>query len=539
MNMLKRLISGVCCLPVALLAVGVGARGAQVQQGEGIPARPKLVVGIVVDQLRTDYLEYLTPLMGQGGFGTLTAKGTYLRDVQYAPARLDAVSSTAMLLTGATPDRTGVASARTWNAAHMKLTPTLADPEFIGNFTSETYSPRTLRLSTVTDEVMIDGAGLGQAWAVAIDPQQAVTLASHVGTGALWLDRNTGKWCSSTYYKDMPSVASDRNYRHSLSSRLDTMQWKPLLPLERYPGLPAQKRYYPFRYTFPTRSKDVYEQFAASPKGNTEVTDLALDCLRSLNLGNRGDAIDMLCVGYSVAPFKYVKDGDYRLELMDAYLRLDREIARLLAAVDKAVGAGNALVFLVSTGYYDDATIDDEKYRIPSGTFSVKRAISLLNAFLTARHGQGNYVDAYADGAMYLNRKLLEQKGVELDLAAREAKEFLVKMSGVEAVYTMSDLLSASTAEEDGLRLCVDPKGGVDLVLEISPGWLLSDDTAYPVQTRPVRHGRYMSPALLMGPGVAAGQRVDTPVPATSIAPTVATSLRIRQPNGCRTAPVF
>lgn len=526
-------------LAAAMLAIGVPARGASHQGAGVVPPRPKLVVGIVVDQLRTDYLEYLAPLMPAGGFEVLNRQGTYMRDVRYAPSRLDAVSSTAMMLTGATPDRTGVPSARSWNPARMKLTPTLADPDFIGNFTSETYSPRSLRLSTLTDEVMIDGAGLGQAWAVAIDPQQAVTMASHAGTGALWLDRNSGKWCTSTYYKEMPSVASDRNYRHSLSSRLDTMQWKPMLPLESYPGLPAQKRYYPFRYTFPTRSKEVYEQFAASPKANTEVTDLALDCLRSLRLGSRGDAIDMLCVGYSLAPFKYVKDGDFRLELMDAYLRLDRDIARLLSAVEKAVGQGNALVFVVSTGYYDDATIDDEKYRIPSGTFSVKRAISLLNAFMTARHGQGNYVDAYADGALYLNRKLLEQKGVELDLAAREAKEFLVKMSGVEAVYTMSDLLSASTADEDGLRLSVDPKGGVDLVLEISPGWLLSDDTVYPVQTRPVRHGRYLAPAWLMGPGVASGQSVRTPVPATSIAPAVSTALRIRQPNGARTAPAF
>lgn len=526
-------------LQVALSAISACAWGAGHQQASAIPPRPKLVVGIVVDQLRTDYLEYLTPLMGQDGFGALSRQGTYMRDVRYDPARLDAVSSTAMLMTGATPDRNGVPSARTWDSAKMMLSPTLSDPDFIGNFTSETYSPRALRLSTVTDEVMIDGAGLGQAWSVAADPQQAVTLAGHSGTGALWLDRNSGKWCTSTYYKEMPQVASDRNYRLSLSSRLDTMQWKPMLPLESYPGLPAQKRYYPFRYTFPTRNKDVYDQFAASPKANTEVTDLALDLLRSLKLGNRGDAIDMLCVSYSLAPFKYVKDGDYRLELMDAYLRLDRDIARLAAAVDKAAGPGGALVFLVSTGHYDDATIDDEKYRIPSGTFSVKRAVSLLNAFLTARHGQGNYVGAYADGAVYLNRQLLEQKGLATDLVAREAKEFLVKMSGVEAVYTMSDLLSASSPEEESLRLCVDPKGGADLLIEICPGWLVSDDTVYPVQTHPVRHGRYMAPAMVMGPGIPRGKTVETAVPATAIAPTLSSALRIRQPNGSRSLPAL
>lgn len=107
-----------------------------------------------------------------------------------------------------------------------------------------------------------------------------------------------------------------------------------------YPGLPAQKRYYPFRHTFPSSGRDVYRQFAASPKANTEVTDLAIDYINTLRMGSRGDAIDMLCVGLTAAPFKYVKDGDYRLELADTYLRLDRDIERLLHAVDKAVVSG-------------------------------------------------------------------------------------------------------------------------------------------------------------------------------------------------------
>ncbi|MCM1319818.1 MAG: alkaline phosphatase family protein [Muribaculaceae bacterium] len=502
-------------------------------------ARPKLVVTVVVDQLRTDYLELLAPHMSAGGFSRLQSSGTYLRNVQYAPARLDATSSTAMLMTGATPDRTGVAAAYSWNPATLKLTPTLADNEAIGNFTTKAYSPRRMRLSTLTDEVMIDGAGLGQAWAVAIDPQMSVALASHAGTGAVWLDKNSGKWCSSTYYKEMPQAVSDRNYRRPLSASVDTMQWKPLLPLDQYPGLPAQKRYYPFRHTFPSSAKDVYERFAASPKANAEVTSLAVDMLNNLKLGNRGDAIDMLCVGYTVAPFKYVKDGDYRLELEDAYLRLDRDLERLLTAVDKSVGLNNAIILLMSTGYYDDATIDDEKYRIPSGTFSSKRAVSLLNAFLTARHGQGNYVSAWHEGTVWLNRSLAETRGLSVEELARESKEFLAKMSGVESVYTISDLLSSTSPIEEALRLSIDPKGDVDLIVEISPGWLMSDDTGYPVETRPIRRGLYPAPAFIMGNGVPAALEVSDPISATSLVPTLSGLLHLRQPNGATTPPLL
>lgn len=508
------------------------------QQHNGSGTRPKLVLGIVVDQLRTDYLESLQGLMGEKGFRMLMRGGVYMRNVEFSPARLDAVSATAMLFSGTTPDKTGVPAAYAWSAADMKRVPVLNDPETLGNFTSETYSPRHLRTSTITDEVMIDGAGLAMAHAIAVDPQQAVIMAGHAGTGALWLNTNSGKWSTSTYYGDMPQVASRRNYSLPLSSRVDTMQWKPMLPLERYPGLPAQKRMYEFRHTFPSSAKEVYEKFAASPKSNTEITDLAVDYLNSLKAGQRGDAVDMLCLGYTAAPFKYVKDGDFRLELSDTYLRLDKDLERLFAAVDKAVGLQNTFIFLCSTGYYDDATLDDAKYRIPTGDFSVKRAISLLNAFMTARYGQGNYVEAYADGALYFNHKLLEQRKVDIYEASRAAKEFLLKMSGVDAVYTLSDILSASSADEEALRLCIDPRSGVDLLLEVTPGWVLVDDTQYPAQSRSIRRGKPLSPAMILSPRVSPAV-LSTPVSATALAPTITTALHMRAPNAAATPPVL
>lgn len=531
MNLRSYILSAALCSLSALYAVTPHKAAPSATE------RPKLVVCVVVDQLRTDYLEFLSPLMSRDGFNRLMAEGTYLRNVSFAPSRLDAVSATAMLMSGATPDLTGLPSERVWNNSALKMIPALQDADYIGNFTSQSYSPRALRLSTLTDEVMIDGAGLGAAWSLAIDPQIAVTMASHAGSGAVWLDLNTGKWCGSTYYKELPQCVTSGNYSRPLSSSLDTMQWKPLLPLDRYPGLPAQKRYYPFRHTFPSSAKDAYERFAASPKGNTALTDLAIETLNTLHLGARGDAIDMLCLGYSLAPYKYVKDGDYRLELSDAYLRLDRDIARLLTAVEKVAGPGGAIVMIASTGYYNDAVPDDDKYRIPSGTFSVKRATSLLNAFLTARHGQGNYVSAYADGALYLNRQQLEKANVTPTQAAEEAKEFLIKMSGVEAVYTITDLLSSTSDKEEALRLSIDPRSGIDLLIEINPGWMLSDDAAYPPLNTPVRRARHIAPAMLYGtpfPPLS----VDSPVEATALAPTLAGALHIRQPNGVVSAPV-
>ncbi len=501
-------------------------------------SRPRLVVSIVVDQLRTDYIEYLQGLLGDKGFKQLMRKGVYMRDVDFKPAWLDKVSATALIYTGAAPSVSGITGAYSYNPQTLKQEAALNDPSAIGNFTTETYSPKALALSTVSDEVMIDGAGLGLVYSIATDPQQAIIMAGHAGSGALWLNTETGKWSTSTYYKELPQVVSRRNYSTPLSARIDTMQWRPMLSdLNRYPGIPAQKRHYPFRYTFPSSARDSYKMWAASPRSNEEITGIAIDYLHSLKLGNRGDAIDMLNIGYTAAPYKYVKDGDYRLELEDTYLRLDSELGRLLDAVDKEVGLTNAVIFLSSTGYYDDSASDDSKYGLPGGEFSTKRAGSLLNAFYSARYGNADYVSCFAGRQVHLNAKTFEQKGVQLSEAAKAGKEFLQRMSGVADAWTLSEILGSDKSDLTSLRQSLNAATSGDIIVAITPGWTLVDETTYPPQKQNMRYGAVSTPAFIMAPGIAA-QTINTGIDASVLAPTFTQILRIRSPNGASTKPI-
>lgn len=503
-----------------------------------VAERPRLVVGIVVDQLRTDYIEYLQACFSERGFRRLMKDGVYMRDVDFRVKGLDAASATAMLYTGAYPSSTGVPSAMVYDAATMKNQPALTDTRTLGNFTNDSFSPGNLRLSTLADELAMDGGGMANVWSFAADPQQAIVMAGHAGTGACWINNTSGNWATTTYYRQLPPTLSGRNYSKPLSARIDTMQWKPSRPIDRFPGLPLQKKMYAFRHTFPRSDKEVYNRFAASPLGNAEVTDVAIECLKSLKLGTSGNAIDMLNVGYTLAPYKYLSDGDYRAELTDAYLRLDGQIDRLLDAVDNAVGAGKALVWLCSTGYYDDAVIDDKKYRIPGGEFSMKRARSLLNSYLSAQHGNADYVDAFHGSHIHLNHKLIEQKNLDVSAVVADARSFLTRMSGVADAYTLYDILSPSTPEEERLRLEVDPKTGGDIFITFNPGWTVTDDIAYPPVSKPVRESPVLAPAFIMGPGVAP-RKVSLPVDATALAPTVCSLLRIRSPNGAESKPML
>ncbi len=495
-------------------------------------ARPRLVVGIMVDQLRTDYVEYLRGLFGDDGFKLLTDSGTYFRDIRYASSPKDAVAATVGIATGTSPSRNGVAATRRYDPQLMKPVDALAQD---GN--GDSYSPEAIRVSTLSDEIMIDGAGLSLVYGIAADPQTAVALAGHSGTGAYWINPHTGQWTTSSYYGAPPQPVSLANMQRSLSLRIDTMQWKPILSLDDYPGLPEQKRYYPFRHLFPRKDRDVYSRWSSTPLANAEVTGLAIDFLRSLKVGSRGKTIDVLNIGYTLAPYKHVKDGDYRLELQDAYIRLDKQLGRLVDAIRQYVGLDNTLIYLVSSGYYNDAIADDPKYRIPGGEFSAKRAVSLLNSYLTAMHGQGDYVSGYYGGHIYLNHKTLEAKGISPEQGATEAGNFLAKMSGIDAAYTLADIRSGTDATARNIQAGIDAKTAGDIVLLFSPGWNITDDTRFPNDTQPTRTGATLSPAFILG-GSAPARVIDTPVSAEAIAPTISQILRIRSPNGSSERPL-
>ena len=510
----KILTSVVCSLITANTAFAAGT------------SRPKLVVGIIVDQLRTDYIEYLSGHFTDGGFRRLMQKGFYLRDVDFRVPGIDAVSATAMLMTGNYPSQTGVPAATVYNKDLKRNMPTLLKSGSVSD-----YSPEALRLSTVSDEISIDGIGLGAVYSIAQDPCMAVIMAGHSGTSALWFNQETGRWTVPSYYNKAQQPVMLNGSRNSLAARMDTMQWKPAMPLEKYPGIPAQKRYYPFNHTFSRSDKDIYKEFFHSPLGNREITDIAIGYMKSLRLGNRGDAIDMLDIAYSAAPYKYVRDNDFRLELEDTYIRLDRDLDRLFTAIDKSVGLDNALIFLSSTGYYDDAAIDDPKYRIPGGDFSIKKAVSLANSYLSALHGNGDYIDNFSGQQLYLNRQMIEGKRLKLAEVAQETATFLNKMSGVAEAYTLDDIFAERSENHRKLKLLIDPKSSGDIYVDFTPGWTLVYDNTYPVVKKPVRNSFAVTPAFFMGSEIKP-ETVSTPVDAAELAPTMSRLLRIRSPNG-------
>lgn len=519
-------------LVVSMVTIGLNA-ATTAENGKTPQQRPSLVVGIIVEGLSADYVNLLRDNFGPDGFNRFMEQGAVIENVDYGPG-VDATAATAILVSGASPSVNGIPAARVWNPDTKSDYPILLDPEKIGSYTESSFTPQPLKVSTIGDEVKIADGGLGHVHSVAHDAQTAIILAGHAGNSGYWLNDTNGKWTSSSYYKDNPQAIVTRNYGVTLASKLDTLAWSPAMALELYPDLPSYKKLYPFRHTFPARERDRFKAFKSSAPGNREVARIAEDYISSLQLGTRG-VTDMLCLGFNLSPYLYGRDADNRIETMDAYLRLDSDIANIVKAIEKGPGMGRTVLFIAGTPAPSGAKRDEERWGIPSGQFSPKRATSLLNMYLMAIHGPGDYVDGYYGGYFFLNRKLAKERNIELGELRREAADFLARMSGISSVYTLDDIMSRRVGENpESLRRNISPVHAGDLFVNINPGWEISDgdssddsdERSLPV----VRTVASISPVYILAPDLEA-QTVEATIDARSIAPTVARLLRIRSPN--------
>lgn len=518
------------------LAIIAGAAVA-IPATSATPTRPTLVLGIVVEGLSTDHLSLLSDMMLDGGFKRLQSDGIWIDNIGYG-SDLDAVAATTVAFTGAPPAVNGIGARKVYDRDRRAAFHVFNDPEKVGNFTNETYSPKAIATSTIADELRIDSRGNGIVESVAADPAIAIIMSGHAGNGAFWINDTDGNWASSTYYTDMPNAVSRRNYASPLSARLDTIVWEPLFNPMLLPGLSEQKRIKPFKHTFLKGNPDRYAAFKASARGNTEVTDMALEVMKATSLG-RHNAIDMLNVAYTLAPYSYGRSADSALETLDAYLRLDRDIARLIAAARANARDGALAVFLVGIPAPQHDKRDSEYFRIPYGQFSVKRAESLLNMYLMAIYGNGNWITGYYNYYFYLNHQLIKDKNLDLDDLRRKSAEFLTKMSGVAQAFTIDDII-ASRAGDNALALkrntIVATIG--DILICPMPGWEVVDDADAGAKPAVVtRLGRLATPAAIVAPGITP-KRLDTPVDARAIAPTVARAIWLRAPNGAAIPPV-
>ncbi|MGL5938623.1 MAG: alkaline phosphatase family protein [Phocaeicola sp.] len=504
-------------------------------QAQQTPAVPKLVVGLTIDQFRIDYIDAFYPLYGNRGFKRLLKEGHVFHHAEYDFAHLDKSSTVAAIYSGTSPRINGVVGDNFLDRTSLRVTNSVDDAQFMGIYTLESSSPKRLQVSTLSDELMVATHGAAEVYSIAPTREMAIWGAGHSAKGAFWINDETGKWSGSTYYDVFPFWVSSYNDREGLEVSIKNTVWTPYLPFENYRYLATNFSRVPFRYKFDDDRVNKYRKLKTSPFANDEVNRLVKNCLEQTAIGQ--DLVpDLLSLAYYAGNYEGKAAADFPIEMQDTYVRLDNSLADLLEMIDQKVGLQNTLFFITSTGYVDPDPLDHTAYRIPTGEFHINRCAALLNMYLAAIYGDGQYVEAYHEQSIYLNHKLIEKKNLSLADVLNCASEFLVQFSGVKEVFSSHRLLlGAWTPEVGKIKNGYHPACSGDLWIDVLPGWSVVRN--HSLDTRVIRNAYASSPLIFMGWSIEP-RIVKTSVQMSAIAPTIAHFMRIRAPNGSTHPPL-
>lgn len=500
--------------------------------GNGIP---RVVVSILVDQLRTDYMNAFMPLYGDEGFVRLLREGRVYSRAEYPNYRPDCASAAATLASGTTPYNHGIVARRWLSRETLRPVFCVDDDRYAGLQTADASAPTYLGVSTLGDELKVATAGKSLVYGIAPCREAAILSVGHAADGAFWIDDRTGRWCSTNYYAPtLPAWVSMLN-ANGPDKRIAQTKWKPSSELVgNFSYFLSGGLHDPFLHKFKGDSRFV--SFKTSGLVNEEVVAAAKRCINSTVIGV-DEVTDYLAVTFYAGNFEHRTAAESPIEQQDTYVRLDQALADLIKSVEHKVGAGNALFVLTSTGYADEDKGDLSKYRIPTGTFDVERAAALLNMYLVAVYGQGQFVEASFGTQLYFNHKLIEQKQISLAEMLERSQDFLLQLSGVKDVYTSTRLLQGAwTPGISRIRGGYNQRYSGDILIEVAPGWHYVNQTHKDHQL--ARESYIPFPIIFMGQGVTA-EKIETPVTTDCIAPTISKAIRIRAPNACNVAPLF
>lgn len=502
---------------------------AQVPSGE----IPKLVVGITIDQFRGDYLEMFRHKFGNKGFNRLLNSGLVYNNVYYDYPNLNKASSIATIFTGANPSYHGIMDEKRYLPEVNREESSYFDDNYLGNFTSEKLSPMSLKVSTIADELKVASMGQSDIFAFAPDASQAFASGGHAASGAYWIEDVEGKWATSTFYKDkQPLVDQHNRSAQSLTITIAGLTWRPAIDVNQYDAFPYTRNRYSFQHYFASEKKDKISLFKQSPFVNKEVNDMAVTMLKSGSLGKRMNP-DFLALTFYAGHYVKALDTNYSVEIQDTYYRLDQELERLLDAIEASVGLKNTLIFVVPTGYFDEQEIIPDGMTTAGGDFYPERSQALLNMYLMALYGREQWIKKYYDRQFFFDRKLLEDRKIDIKEFQQKAAEFLVQSAGIQDVVTSYQMLHGAHNQDVQYYRNGFYKGfSGDLFLRLQPGWRIVDPESDDQNVR-VRNNAVVAPVIFFG-GNIKPQRIERTIDATEIAPSVAYRLRIRAPNAAQ-----
>ena len=470
------------CLVIAMGAVGVW--------GQRIPSqKPKLIVGVTVSGMMYDYLSVYWDKYGEDGFRRMATSGANCKNARFNYLITEPSVGYASIATGANPSEHGIVSDYWYNRLTNEIAYSLDDPgqtTIGGSYGTGAYSPVSMHNRTLSDEIRVKSRFRSKSIGVAIDPQASILMAGHTATGAYWLDPIRASWVTSSYYMDsLPGWVDDFNEKNYRDLYLNRM-WETLRPISEYTESMLDNNDYELGFddqiTFPydlarisgvASGEPNYTTLLSTPWGNTYTKDMAIAAIVNEELG-MGETTDMIHIGFNATKYLAQRYSTWSVEIQDAYLRLDQDIAHLLTFLDEHLGLENVLVYVTA----ENALAVDPRYlaeyRIPSGFFNYRTSISLLKSYLNAIYGRGDWVTFYYAQQIYLNHQLIEDSRLSLEEVQDQVARFMIQMGGVSNAV-QSYVLQRNQFSEGVLQKIQNSyyqKRSGDVILYLTPGYV-------------------------------------------------------------------
>jgi predicted AlkP superfamily pyrophosphatase or phosphodiesterase len=475
--------------------------------------KTKLVVAIIVDQFRYDYMTRFDSAY-QDGLRKLHDSGAYFTDAHEAHFPTVTAVGHGAFLTGSTPAIDGIVGNDWFDRETGKMVTSVSDDatKLVGGNGGSGSSPNRLVASTLGDEIKAIGLADTTVIGISLKDRAAILPAGHAAKAAYWFDHESGQFVSSTYYmKDLPAWVQAFN-KSDAANKYVSAKWMA------FKTLPA------------VIGKPYYEAMIATPYGNDMLEAFTEQALKEEHLGQHSGT-DVLTVSFSSNDLLGHQVGPDASEVRDMCLQTDRVLGRLLHAVEEEAGAGNYVV--VFTSDHGVAPLPEEltKRGIPAGRFSRDQVYQTIETALSEKYGPGKWIVGSAELSPYLNHDLLREKHAALAEAEEIAANAVRKLPYIFRVYTSAQL--------EHENLAGDPIGtlmqrgyyrgrAADLFIVQKPYWLASKDGT--------SHGTPFSydthvPMIFMGHGIRPG-RYDENVRTADIAPTLAVLLGVNTPSG-------
>lgn len=531
------------------------------------PAYPKLVVGIVIDQMRFDYLYKYRERYGQDGFNRLMREGYNFKNTNYPYAPTFTAPGHSSIYTGTTPSVHGIIDNSWFDRDSGKIIENVSDTtvSLVGSARPNPAgaSPHNLLTTTITDQLRMASNFRSKVISISLKDRGAILPGGHAANAAYWHDLETspGYFVSSTYYMEaLPDWVSKFNSQGKSDAYLNTT-WNTLYPLDTYVQSAPDDNPYERAIggksipTFPYDFKSIRERYKdrggeyqflwLSPYGNSLLTEFALETLKNERLG-QGKFTDFLCMSYTVSDVIGHTLGPQSVELEDTYLRLDKEIAQLLNSLDASPGKGNYVLFLTA----DHGAVPVVSYlkdnKLPGGVASIPRYKYELTNYLNSKYGAFEWIQRFESEHVYLNHRLIAERKLNPQDLEQDIASFLVNMDGISWALTAHQL--QSEAYPDGMKSLLqkgyDPKRSGDVLLSFDPGFVPQTNASMTVdKMQGTTHGSGYTydrhvPLLWYGKGIPSGESVRSVSP-TDIAVTLALMLDIQFPSGSDAQPLL